>query len=225
MPRLIQQQRYLSSRALASQCSRTTARFDSLKDISGSDKAFISVTQNRMVDNPNANMPIGFARSALWEVPVLRYRFVDSRDVHKLDARVLVETVLRFQASGSVQEQSRRYTLWSIESKIVPNSNERQLILRLPFVSDANDSYNSARRTITKQIQPQNCLVAIFSVYGRCILREQSTADSGKPTLGANTTASSKPSYSSLRAVRTVLRDVFAIALNTGSSRLSGLAC
>lgn len=192
----------------------TAARFDSLKKLFGLEKAIVWVTQDRMVDNPFSNMPVGFARSALWEVPELRYQFVDFQDVHKIDARVLTEAVLRFQASGSVQEQSQRNTLWSIESEIIIHSDEHQLVPRLRPVSGANDRYNSVRRTITKEVQPQDCPVVVSDEDGRYVLHEQSTPSSGKPTAGDNTTISLKLSHSSLRAVRTVFGDAFVVLGN-----------
>ncbi|KAL8972023.1 MAG: hypothetical protein Q9197_002975 [Variospora fuerteventurae] len=72
----------------------TAARFDGLKKLFGTEKAIIWVTQDRMVNNPYSNMLVGFARSALWEEPNLRYQFVDFQDVYKIDARVLAEAVL-----------------------------------------------------------------------------------------------------------------------------------
>lgn len=204
----------------------TEARFDSLKKLFGSEKSIVWVTQDRMVDNPFANMPVGFARSALWEVPELRYQFVDFQDVHRIDARVLTEAVLRFQASGSVQEQSQRNTLWSVESEIVIISNERPLVPRLRPVSDANDRYNSVRRSITKEVQPQEYPVAVSNVDGRYVLHEQPTPSSGKPTTGASTTISLKLSHSSLRAVRTVFGDAFLVLGNcsTNGTQYLGLA-
>ncbi|KAL9045343.1 MAG: hypothetical protein Q9214_001595, partial [Letrouitia sp. 1 TL-2023] len=139
----------------------TEARFDSLKKLFGSEKAIVWVSQNRTVDNPFSNIPIGFARSALWEVPDLRYQFVDFENIPKIDARVLTEAVLRFQASGSVQEQSQRNTLWSVESEIIVDFKGRWQVPRLKPVTYANDRYNSTRRTITKNVRPENCPVVV----------------------------------------------------------------
>lgn len=191
----------------------TAARFDSLKKLFGSEKTIVWVTQDRMVNNPFGNMPVGFARSVLWEVPDLRYQFVDFEGVHKIDARVLTEVVLRFLSSGSVREQSQRNTLWSVESEIIINSDGRQLVPRLGPVSDANDRYNSARRTITKDIQPQESPVVLSTVDGQYALHEKSMPTSGKPTTGAGNdeTVSLKVSHSSLRAVRTAFGDAFVV--------------
>jgi hybrid polyketide synthase/nonribosomal peptide synthetase ACE1 len=196
----------------------TEARFGSLKKLFGSEKTLVWVTQDRMIDNPFANMPVGFARSALWEVPDIQYQFIDFQDVHKIDARVLTEAVLRFQASGSVQEQSQRNTLWSVESEIIIKSDGRQLIPRLKPASHANDRYNSARRTITKEINPQECPVVIANVDCRYVLREQSTPSSVKANTGANTAISMKLSHSTLRAIRTVFGDAFVVLGNCAIS-------
>lgn len=204
----------------------TAARFESLKQLFGSEKAIVWVTQDRMVDNPFSNVPVGFARSALWEVPDLRYQFVDFQDVHKIDARVLAEAVLRFQVSGSVQEQSQRNTLWSVESEIIIKSDERQLVPRLRPVNDANDRYNSARRIITKSVQPQDCPVVVSNVDGQYVLHQQTTPSSRKPTTGVHNTVSLKLSHSSLRAVSTVFRDAFVVLghCSTSGTQYLGLA-
>ncbi|KAG8413661.1 hypothetical protein J3458_012730 [Metarhizium acridum] len=97
----------------------TAGRFESLKSMFGSEKTIVWVTQNRRTDNPFASMPVGFARSALWEVLELRCQFIDFEDSPKIDARVLVESILRFQVTSSPPEQSQRNVLWSVESEII----------------------------------------------------------------------------------------------------------
>ncbi|KAI9927011.1 hypothetical protein MW887_003392 [Aspergillus wentii] len=196
----------------------TEARFDSVKKLFGSEKTILWVTKDRMVNNPFGCMPVGFARSALWEVPELRYQFVDFEGVHRIDARVLTETVLRFQSSGSIREQSKRNALWPVESEIIINSDGRQLVPRLVHVSDANDRYNSARRTITKDIQPQNSPVVISNVDGQYVLHEKAMPASGKPNASATNTITVKVSHSSLQAVKSVLGDAF-VVLGTCSKK------
>ncbi|RYP73786.1 hypothetical protein DL770_007712 [Monosporascus sp. CRB-9-2] len=186
----------------------TAARWDSLKNLFGSEKSIAWVTQDRMVDNPFGNMAVGFARSALWEIPEIRYQFIDFQDVHRIDARALVEVVLRFQISGSAQEQSQRNTLWSVESEIVIDSDGRQLVPRMRPVSNANDRYNSARRTITKDVQTQDSPIAIENVDGQYVLLEQSSLASPR---GDGSTVSLKLTHSSLQAIKTALGDAFLV--------------
>lgn len=195
----------------------TAERWDSLKKLFGSEKAILWVTQDRMVDNPFGNMAVGFARSALWEVPELCYQVIDFQDVHRIDPRILTEAVLRFQASRSVSEQSQRNTLWSVESEVIIKSDGRQMIPRLKPASDANNRYNSARRTITKDVQPQDWPVVASNLDGQYVLHEQSAP--AKKLTGATTTICLKLSHSSLRAVRTVFGDAFVVL---GSSTKNG---
>lgn len=104
----------------------TAGRFESLKNLFGSEKTIVWVTQNRRTDNPLASMPAGFARSALWEVPELRCQFLDFEGSPKIDARVLVESLLRFQATSSPRAQNQHNALWSVESEVVITSDGSQ---------------------------------------------------------------------------------------------------
>lgn len=202
----------------------TAKRWESLKSLFGSDKTILWVTQDRMVDNPFGNMAVGFARSALWEVPELCYQFIDFQEVHRIDPRVLTEAVLRFQTSRSVHEQSQRNSLWSVESEIIINSDARQMVPRLKPFSDANNRYNSARRTMTKDVQPQERPVVASNVDGRYILHEQPI--STQKTTEARTTVRLRLRHSTLRAVKTVFGNAFIVlgSCNKTDTQFLGLS-
>ncbi|KAK7460255.1 beta-ketoacyl synthase domain-containing protein [Colletotrichum acutatum] len=193
----------------------TATRWAGLKHLFGSEKSIVWITQDRMIDNPFGNMGVGFARSALWEIPEVRYQFIDFQDAHRIDSRALVESVLRFQMSGSVQEQSQRKSLWSVESEIVIDSDGRQLVPRMRPVSAANDRYNSARRTIVKDAQTLTSQIAIESVDDQLILVERPSlatdlSDGGVITL--------KLTHSSLDAIKTEVGDAFLVLGSCGTS-------
>jgi hybrid polyketide synthase/nonribosomal peptide synthetase ACE1 len=177
----------------------TPARWNGLKSLFGSQKAIAWVTQDRMADNPFANMAVGFARSALWEIPEIRYQFIDFQDAYRIDARTLAEAVLRFQMAGSVKDN----TLWSVESEIVIDADGRQLVPRMRPVSEANDRYNSSRRAITKDVNPQESPIAYETKGGSggqyALVQRSSTR------IGAimGPTVTLKLSLSSLRAIKT----------------------
>ncbi|KAH7329713.1 beta-ketoacyl synthase domain-containing protein [Stachybotrys elegans] len=175
----------------------TPARFASLKRLFASEKTLLWITRDRMTNNPFANIVVGFARSALWEVPDLRYQFVDFQ-TQKIDARAVTEAVLRFVALGSMQE---RNALWTAESEIVVGLDGRHLIPRMEPVMDANDRYNSARRTITRA--SDQAVVAI-DLNGRYALHELRGADK-----------TMKVTHSTLKAVNTRLGPTFLVLGNT----------
>ncbi|EFQ32290.1 beta-ketoacyl synthase domain-containing protein [Colletotrichum graminicola M1.001] len=186
----------------------TAARWDGLKNLFGSEKSIAWVTQDRMIDNPFGNMGVGFARSALWEIPEIRYQFIDFQDAHRIDARALVEAVLRFQMSGSVQEQSQRKSLWSVESEIVIDSDGRQLVPRIRPVGTANDRYNSARRTIIKDAQTRSSHITIENVNDQYAVVERSPLIS---SCGDSSAVTLNLTHSSLQAIKTDLGDAFLV--------------
>ncbi|KAH7019596.1 beta-ketoacyl synthase domain-containing protein [Ilyonectria destructans] len=192
----------------------THERFESLKTLFGSEKTIIWVTQNRFVDHPYSNMPVGFARSTLWEVPELRYQFVDFEGVHRIDARVLAETVLRFQAAGSSREQNQRNALWSVEQEVVIDSDGRQRVPRLMPFGEANDRYNSTRRKITKEVHAQISPIAISRENGCYVISQQPTL----PSTSLDKTIRLKLSHTSSRAIKTTAGDAFVVLGNCTST-------
>ncbi|KAH6880012.1 beta-ketoacyl synthase domain-containing protein [Thelonectria olida] len=195
----------------------TEARFESLKNLFGSEKGIIWVTQNRLVDNPYSNMTVGFARSAAWEVPELRYQFVDFEGVSRIDSRVLTDAILRFQALRSNQEQRQRSSLSSVKPEIVIQSDGRQQISRLRPNNAANDRYNSTRRKITKEVKLQSSEVFLSINNNRYALSEQPAAMArsyDKP----GETIRLRLSHSSSQAVKTSAGDAFVILGNCTST-------
>ncbi|PYI16870.1 beta-ketoacyl synthase domain-containing protein [Aspergillus violaceofuscus CBS 115571] len=129
----------------------TAERFQSLKQMFGSEKTIVWVTQGRQADNPFANMTVGFGRSLLWEVPDLRLQFIDLEDLRAVQPRMLAEVTLRFRATALWSKECNRQLMWSTEPEIVIDAGGRQLIPRLHLLKDANDRYNAGRRSILRK--------------------------------------------------------------------------
>ncbi|PYI00038.1 beta-ketoacyl synthase domain-containing protein [Aspergillus ellipticus CBS 707.79] len=138
----------------------TAERFQSLKEMFGSERTVIWVTQGRRADNPFSNMTVGFGRSLLWEVPDLRLQFIDFEDP-KIDPRALAEATLRFQAAGEWTNEESNRLVWSTEPEIAINSRGWPLIPRLHLLHEANNRYNSARRPISTVTDPETSLLYI----------------------------------------------------------------
>ncbi|KAK3988255.1 hypothetical protein QBC44DRAFT_398459 [Cladorrhinum sp. PSN332] len=191
----------------------TPSRWNNLKSLFGSQKAIMWVTENRMTDNPFGNMAVGFARSALCEIPEIRCQFIDFQDAYRINARTLAEAVLRFQIAGSVEEQKKRNTLWAVESEIVIDADGRQLVPRMRPVVDANDRYNSSRRAIAKDSNPHESPIAYETKGGQYTVVQRSTrAGAAGPGSDAEAnTVALKLSQSSLRAIKTAGFDAFLV--------------
>ncbi|KAF2761850.1 beta-ketoacyl synthase domain-containing protein [Pseudovirgaria hyperparasitica] len=186
----------------------TTGTFDAVKDLFGSEKNIVWVTQNRLTDNPYSNIPAGFARPSVWETPELRYQFIDFQNVQKINARVLTEAVLRFQTLGSVHEPSLKNVLWSVETEIIIDDQGREWIPRLQAAERANKRYNSALRPTSHVVRPQNQSVAIAYIDNTYKLVEAPA----KPASGkSESIVSLQVSHSSLHAIRTEAGNAFVV--------------
>lgn len=187
----------------------TEARWSSLKQLFGLYRSIVWVTRNRMTDNPFGNMALGFARSALWEIPEVRYQSIDFEDTDNIDVKVLAEAILRFRILCSGQRQ--RDVTSSIESEIVIDSGGRQKIPRLQPARSANDRYNSARRSIRMDASPQVSPIGFSIESGIPLLRELPAQRKSKLVPSSTQTISLRASHSSLRALRTQYGDLFVV--------------
>ncbi|KAJ5318336.1 hypothetical protein N7476_004756 [Penicillium atrosanguineum] len=193
----------------------THERLESVKNLFGSEKTVVWITNNRLVDNPYSNMAPGFVRPSIWEAPELRYQFVDFQDVteSRIDVRALTEAVLRFQVAVSVhnrnQQNKASKALWSVESEIVINSDGRQLIPRLRPLVDANSRYNSSLRPIECHSGDQVPPVLLHKSSDRAafVLHHPKFINQD----GLTSTLPLRTNHSSLFAVKTEVGDVFAL--------------
>lgn len=187
----------------------TDATWNSLKELFAREKSILWVTRNRMIDNPFGNMALGFARSAIWEVPEVRYQSVDFENTPSINAELLAETLLRFHASRATPRSLKNKMTWSTESEIIIDSQGCQRVPRLQPAKSANDRYNSARRPITKTVSPQSSPVALSVENGVPILNEASEQSSA--TQDSERIICLKLTHSSYRALRTQHGNLFVV--------------
>ncbi|KAL8383428.1 hypothetical protein RB595_006943 [Gaeumannomyces hyphopodioides] len=204
----------------------TPERWRGLKTLFRAERSIVWVTQNRLLSNPWANLSVGFARSACWDVPGLRYQFIDLEGGigrPGFDARTLAENILRFSALASSstsssasrsksESQQRRAMLWSLESEIVVGPHGGYRLPRLEPVTAANDRYNSARRPIVRQARLDTHTVVASEINGRRFLREspRPARNSEARVLGPNSCngSSSVSSWVTLRVSHSTLHPV-----------------
>lgn len=140
----------------------TAAGFDALKRLVAVEHTLLWVTRGRLTgDSAASGMSAGFLRTVVHEVPGLRVQCVDldpelnpGAANGRADAALLAEALLRFRRLARIQTQVQTQTqeppLWSIEPEVAVDARGRQLVPRFLPDSDANDRFNSARRTITR---------------------------------------------------------------------------
>ncbi|OAQ67726.1 hypothetical protein VFPPC_15724 [Pochonia chlamydosporia 170] len=94
----------------------------------------------------------------------------------------------------------------SVESEVVITSDGSQQVQRMGPIQDANDRYNSTRRSALKNINPESRPVGVSKTDAGYIVNEVWTPGSN---IEANHTVKLQINYSTLRAVRTIAGDAF----------------
>ncbi|CAP62330.1 uncharacterized protein PODANS_0_240 [Podospora anserina S mat+] len=144
----------------------TAASFDALKRLVAVEHTLLWVTRGKLSgDSAASGMSAGFLRAVVHEVPGLRVQCVDlDPELHpgggangRADAALLAEALLRFRHLARIQTQvqttqAQEPPLWSVEPEIAVDARGHQLVPRFLPDIDANDRFNSARRTITREL-------------------------------------------------------------------------
>ncbi|KAF4124349.1 Acyl transferase domain in polyketide synthase (PKS) enzyme [Geosmithia morbida] len=163
----------------------TEARWDGLKHLFGSEKSIAWITQDRMTSNPFGNMGVGFARSALWEIPEIRYQFIDFQDVGRIDARALLVPRMRPVSAANDRYNSARRSIvkdsQTANSRISIENEDDQytLVERDPLARDYCDHAGVVTLNLT-----HSTLNAIKTDIGDAFLILGSCSSTGAQYLG-----------------------------------------
>lgn len=142
----------------------TAASFDALKRLVAVEHTLLWVTRGKLEGDPAASMSVGFLRTAPHENPGLRVQCVDldpSVGNSRTGASLLAEALLRFRHLARIQRSRDAPPLWSIELEIAVDAEGRQLVPRYLPDADANDRLNSARRTITRELDVREAAATV----------------------------------------------------------------
>lgn len=132
------------------------------------------VTSGRLYEEPFSNMAVGFARTAVCENPAMKFQSVDIADFGSLTPQSLVKSILRFHTSASSVISERSQLPWPLEPEIVVNIDGQELVPRLRHIAARNDRYNSARRSLVKEVDTTKFPVALYKDDEGWKLRELS---------------------------------------------------
>ncbi|KAF3345526.1 Pseudouridine-metabolizing protein [Verticillium dahliae VDG2] len=146
----------------------TEDRLEAMKRLIERSRNVVWVTRDaRAGGDPYMNMTIGWARTALEEMPQLRLQFLDFTDNAKMRAELVAQELLRLQILEQWSPVDDGYQLlWSIEPEIVIEEGDRILIPRLRASKERNDRYNSTRRTVLTEVDPQSTRVVVDRLSG-----------------------------------------------------------
>lgn len=146
----------------------TTKRFAALKKTFGAARDLLWVTSGRRWHEPFANMIVGFGRTARNETPDLRLQFLDVEDVANLDACKIAEVFLRLRT----KVEQKNYILWPLETEIIIDSQQCELVPRFRYISTRNDRYNSTRRAVTRDVDVKISPVSMEPGQNGCVFKE-----------------------------------------------------
>nr|QEE83322.1 polyketide synthase 12778 [Alternaria oxytropis] len=151
----------------------TPAEWDGLREIVSSEKTLLYVTRNRRAGNPFANLSVGFLRNAKCEVQDLHMQSIDFEGGGDINPELIAKFLLSLQYSATQEIAWKGKKLWSVEPEIIMNTQGCGFIPRFESLSEANSRYNSARREVTKDVDPaQVSVVASTDNQSRLIFYE-----------------------------------------------------
>ncbi|KAK6066342.1 beta-ketoacyl synthase domain-containing protein [Seiridium cupressi] len=143
-------------------------------------KYMLWATRGSRDNDPHANIIVGIARSASRELAHLRLKLVDVDHVHfqkhQPEATMFSEMLLQMicldlPGYGDV--------LWSNETEVAIEDGT-VLIPRVMPDDDLNNSFNSARRKITKAVSPASTPIKVTTRDGGIVLQEMEIGAKGQ---------------------------------------------
>lgn len=140
----------------------SATEFDNLKALLSLEKTVLWVTRNRRQGNPWANLTTAFLRTARRELPELRIQALDFEGHGEIDATVVAECLLALLLSPQAAIPTPGSgPLLTVEPEIIIDDSGRRLIPRFESMPEADHRYNSARRNVFVDKNPQQTAVAL----------------------------------------------------------------
>ncbi|KAL4993865.1 hypothetical protein BDV10DRAFT_189556 [Aspergillus recurvatus] len=153
----------------------TTEKMDGMKRIFDCVKNVLWIVKGSQDDQPYHMASVGFGRALSHEVPQLRLQFLDIDYLQADSSNIIAEVLLRLHATGEWDSKRDLNTelLWTTEPELLYQGGQL-LVPRLLPNRGQNDRLNAKRRTVLRDVSPQDSLVSItvsekgFSVVEEC---------------------------------------------------------
>lgn len=179
----------------------TAAKIECLKVVFTQARSMLWVTRGCRADQPHSNMMVGLGRGLRFEYPNINLQMLDIDKLDEGSPHLFATSLLCLQAVDAwKREKPLDDLLWSMEPEVVVEGGSHT-IPRLMTNQAQNDRYNSSRRLITRDIDPQTSTVKIvgtescYELRGNSLLKPWPFSDSpGKTTL--------RVSHSLLQSIR-----------------------
>lgn len=135
--------------------ANTPQKFYALKTVWRHSKNILWVTSGARAENPHSQMTNGIGRCMRSEHPNITLQMLDINPVSKDSATIIAEYLARLEmlSTWSTEPQAGDY-LWSLEPEVYVE-DRKALIPRLYPRDASNKRYNTTRRIVMENIDPQ----------------------------------------------------------------------
>jgi hybrid polyketide synthase/nonribosomal peptide synthetase ACE1 len=192
----------------------TTAKIDGAKKLFEQSKTCLWITEGTKHVDPFQNMSLGFGRTVTVETPHLRLQFLGFSIPVEVAADIIAEKILQLEVYDTWEQLGHQNMLWSVEPEITYEKGS-YLIPRIVPDPIRNARYNSVRRFITKDVDPQTSSLNLQWSGNELEVRE-TPKDSIEPLAGPRDSV--RVDYSTLRAVKVTSTDYLYLVLGKNTS-------
>ncbi|RAL11483.1 lovastatin nonaketide synthase [Aspergillus homomorphus CBS 101889] len=134
----------------------TFQKFEALKTIWRRAKNILWVSTGARAENPHSQMMNGIARCMRSEYPNITLQILDVDHITKDTGNLIAEHLLRLEMLGKWSTGlPAEELMWSLEPEVYIE-NATKLIPRLYPCEASNKRYNTARRVVTDEVDPQH---------------------------------------------------------------------
>lgn len=119
------------------------------------------ITQGGYKESPYQNMSVGMARVVRLEMSHLRYQSLDLDEISEFTASMITEKLLQFEATEIWDQKGLAKNMLGSTEVELSYEKGYTFVPRLIKDKARNDRYNSARRLITKDLNPRGCNIGL----------------------------------------------------------------
>lgn len=158
--------------------TRSRQHLDNLRTLWRKAGSILWVTQNSLHMNPYSSMVLGLSRAMRFEYPNINMQMLDLDTISSHTSQLLAEGIIRLDVLGSLRAgDSKPSILYSLEPELQYQDNEL-LIPRIYPYKEANNRFNSYRRTVHEDVSLESSTVSLRPHRSSLMLSKHSPLDS-----------------------------------------------
>lgn len=137
--------------------TRTEAKLEALKTLWRNGRSIMWVTRGARHESPHSASMVGLARVARYEYPHINLQIVDF-DVLP-SANAVAESLLRLELGKRFEDEGAQL-LWTVEPELHYVNDQLHIPRLYPYI-EANQRYNTCRRTVSAEVNPHKATVVL----------------------------------------------------------------